>query len=89
MTETRKEKKKMKKKEEKEGRKKRKKEEKKEGRKKERKDRPTHWRMHAHMHTRTDAKAGRWSLSDPKDHMLKESLLNKVYLVIYIIHNKQ
>lgn len=48
--------------------------------------------MHAHMHACTDAKAGRWSLGGPKDHMLKESLLNKVYLiliVIYIIHNKQ
>ena len=42
--------------------------------------------MHAHMHASTDAKAG---LGSPKDHMLKESLLNKVYLVIYIIHNKQ
>ena len=44
--------------------------------------------MHAHMHARTDAKAGRWSLGGPKDHMLKESLPNKVYLVIYDIHNK-
>ena len=41
------------------------------------------------MHTRTDAKAGRRSLGGPKDHMLKETLLNKLNLVIYIIHNKQ
>jgi len=41
------------------------------------------------MHVRTDAKVGRWSLGGPKDHILKESLLNKVYLVIYDIHNEQ
>ena len=41
------------------------------------------------MHARTDAKAGKWSLGGPKDHMLKESLLNKLNLVIYIIPNKQ
>ena len=40
------------------------------------------------MHTQ-NAKAGRWSLGGPKDHMLKESPLNKVYLIIYVICNEQ